>query len=52
MLAVCMIGLDLAKNVFQAHAVDASGADLFREKLRRGQVLAFFTALPACTVAM
>lgn len=52
MSAVRMIGLDLAKNVFQAHGADASGADLFRKKLRRGQVLEFFTALPACTVAM
>ena len=44
--------MDLAKNVFQAHGADASGAVLFRKKLRRHQVLAFFAAQPPCTVAM
>ena len=49
---VSTIGLDLAKNVFQAHGADASGAVLFRKKLRRHQVLTFFAAQPLCTVAM
>jgi transposase len=44
--------LDLAKNVLQAHGADASGAVLFRKKLRRHQVLTFFAAQPSCTVAM
>ena len=45
-------GLDLAKSVFQVHGADASGAVLFRKKLRRHQVLTFFAAQPPCTVAM
>ena len=49
---VSTIGLDLAKSVFQAHGADASGAVLFRKKLRRHQVLAFFSSQPLCTVAM
>jgi transposase len=49
---VSTIGLDLAKNVFQAHGADASGSVLFRKKLRRHQVLTFFAAQPSCTVAM
>jgi transposase len=49
---VSTIGLDLAKNVFQVHGADASGVVLFRKKLRRHQVLAFFAAQPPCTVAM
>jgi len=32
------IGVDLAKSVFQVHGADASGAVLFRKKLRRHQV--------------
>ncbi|MER8968467.1 IS110 family transposase [Mesorhizobium sp. M0808] len=52
MSEVSMIGLDLAKNVFQVHGADASGAILFRKKLRRDQMLKFFDAQPACTVAM
>jgi transposase len=49
---VSIIGLDLAKNVFQAHGASASGAVVFRKKLRRDQVLAFFAAQPRCLVAM
>jgi transposase len=33
---ISMIGLDLAKNVFQVHGVDASGAVVMRRQLRRG----------------
>ncbi len=46
------VGLDLAKNVFQAHGADASGRAVLRKKLRRDQVLAFFGRLPCCVVAM
>jgi transposase len=49
---VSTVGLDLAKHVFQAHRADSSGAVLFRKKLRRDHVLAFFARLPPCTVAM
>ncbi len=49
---VSTISLDLAKNVFQVHGADASGAVLFRKKLRRHQVLTFFAGQPPCTVAM
>ena len=52
MTKVNTIGLDLAKNVFQAHGADASGAVKFRKRLRRAQVLEFFSAQPPCTVAM
>jgi len=52
MSEVSTIGLDLAKNVFQVHGADASGAVLVRKKLRRDQVLKFLAAQPACTVAM
>jgi transposase len=39
---VTTIGLDLAKNVFQVHGVDASGRAVVRRQLRRSQVLPFF----------
>ena len=52
MSEVSTIGLDLAKNVFQVHGADASGAVLVRKKLRRDQVLKFLAAQPTCTVAM
>jgi transposase len=49
---VSTVGIDLAKSVFQLRGSDGSGAVVFRKKLRRDQVLAFFTALPRCVVAM
>ncbi len=47
-----IIGLDLAKNVFQAHGAEADGSVAFRKKFSRGQVLQFFAKQPACLVAM
>jgi transposase len=47
-----MIGLDLAKNVFQLHGVDGSGNVVLRRQLRRGAVEKFFAQLPPCTVGM
>src|SRR2546423_12843388 len=49
---VTMVGLDLAKNVFQVHGVDAEGATVLRRQLRRAQVLAFFSRLPRCLVGL
>ena len=43
---ISTIGLDLAKNVFQVHGVDGKGAVVVRKRLRRGQVLKFFSGLP------
>lgn len=47
-----VIGLDLAKNVFQVHGIDASGRALLRRQLKRREVLAFFANLPPTRVAM
>ncbi len=43
MSTLVTVGLDLAKNVFQAHGADASGKVLFRKKLRPGVSGAPFT---------
>ncbi len=52
MQEVVTVGLDLAKQVFQAHGADAEGAPLFSRKLRRAEVLRFFEKLPQCLVGM
>jgi transposase len=49
---IATIGLDLAKNVFQVHGIDARGKVLARRPLRRAEVLAFFAELPPCLVGM
>ena len=46
------VGFDLAKNVFQVHAIAADGAVLIRRRLRRTEVIRFFTELPLCLVGM
>lgn len=52
MKEVSIVGLDLAKRVFQLHAASADGGLVFRRKLSRVHVLAFFSELPRCVVAM
>src|SRR6476619_3640851 len=51
-MQVSTIGLDLAKNVFQAHGVSAEGKVVLTKQLRRGQVLSTFAKLPPCLVGM
>lgn len=47
-----MIGLDLAKNVFQVHGVDGAGQVVTRRQLKRGQVETFFAKLEPAVVGM
>ncbi|KER34480.1 IS110 family transposase [Sphingobium indicum] len=49
---VSIIGLDLAKLVFQVHGADAVGRVVVRKQLRRSELLRFLGALEPCVVAM
>lgn len=49
---VAIVGIDLAKNVFQLHGATAAGEVLFRRKLTRARFMAFVASLPPCIVAM
>ena len=51
-MQVSTIGLDLAKNVFQVHGVDATGKTVVTKQLRRGQVIEFFKKQLPCLVGM
>ena len=44
-MQIAVIGLDLAKNVFQVHGIDDSGQAVLKRKLRRSEVLPFFAGL-------
>jgi transposase len=48
---VIRIGMDTSKHFFQLHGVDAAERPQ-RRKLRRGEVLAFFTKLPPTVIGM
>lgn len=52
MKQVALIGIDLAKTVFQLHGVNASHQPVLRRQLQRTQMLPFFAKLPPCTVVM
>ena len=52
MIEVSTIGLDIAKQVFHAHAADASGVAIFSKKIPRSRLLSFFASQPPCLVAM
>lgn len=45
---ITTIGLDLAKSVFQVHAVDSAGRTVVGKALRRAEILPFFAKLPLC----
>jgi transposase len=51
-MQITTIGLDIAKNVFQVHGIDAAEKVVVRKPLRRGQVIKFFAGLSPCLVGM
>ena len=51
-MQITTIGLDIAKNVFQVHGIDAKEKMVVRKQLRRGQVMAFFKDLAPCLIGM
>jgi len=50
--SVTTVSVDLAKHVFQIHAVDAAGKVIVARALRRRDFLPFFASLPPCLVGM
>jgi transposase len=51
-MQITTIGLDIAKNVFQVHGIDAAEKVVVRKQLRRKQMMPFFEGLPRCLVGM
>ena len=51
-MSITMIGLDVAKSVFQLHGVDASGKVQLKRKLQRGELIPFFGRQQPCTVVL
>src|SRR5258708_15829043 len=51
-MEITTIGLDLAKNVFQVHAINDAGEVVVRKTIRRAQVLRFFERLDPCLVGI
>ena len=51
-MEISTIGIDLAKEVFQIHAVDARGNVVLKKKLKRKEMVAFFANLTPCLIGM
>jgi transposase len=52
-MAIVTLGIDLAKNVFAVHGVDATGrAALVRPSVARGKLLELIASLPPCLIGM
>ena len=45
-MEITAIGVDLAKNVFQVHGVDARGRPVVQRRLTRRRMYTFFAQLP------
>jgi transposase len=51
-MTITVIGLDVAKNVFQAHGIDEIGNAVLKRKLRRSEILEFVAKLPPAVVGI
>ncbi len=51
-MKITTVGLDLAKNVFQVHGIDAAGEIVVAKALRRRQMIPFFGKLEPCLVGL
>ncbi len=50
--SVTVVGLDLAKRIFQVHCLDAAGKVVVNRSLKRGEVAEFFRKLAPCLVGL
>jgi len=51
-MKIMRVGVDLAKSVFQVHAVNGQGRVVARKRLSRGQMTTYFSRLEPCVVGM
>ena len=51
-MKVTTMGIDLAKNVFQVHGVDAQGKAVLKKQLKRDQMATFFANMAPCLIGM
>jgi transposase len=47
-----VLGIDLAKNVFQLHGTDAKGKCILRKRLTRQKLIEFIANLPPCIIGI
>jgi transposase len=51
-VSISVLGIDLAKNTYQLHAVDSAGRAIFKNRISRNELAAYIAGLPACRIVM
>ena len=51
-MKISVLGIDLAKNVFQLHGVDENGRTMLRKRVRRGELMVVVSQLHPCLIGM
>jgi transposase len=51
-MKIVTVGLDIAKQIFQAHGVDPTGKVVLRKRLRRAEVASFFVGVEPCLIGL
>ena len=49
---ITILGIDLSKNVFQLHGVDARGHAVLSRRVTRSQLVEAVASLPPCVIGM
>lgn len=52
MKKITLLGIDIAKEIFQLHGIDEAGTVVLKKKLKRAQLLLFIAQLEPCVIAM
>lgn len=47
-----VVGIDIAKNVFQFHGVDSTGKAILKTRMTRAKLGGYVANLPQCTIVM
>src|SRR6202046_3593455 len=51
-MTIVTVGLDIAKQIFQAHGVDRTGKVVLRKRLKRAEVATFFAGVEPCLIGL
>jgi len=51
-MSITTVGIDLAKSVFQIHAVNEYGKAVLNRQIKREKVAEFFANMPPCLIGM
>lgn len=47
-----LLGIDIAKNIFQLHGVDSRGKMVLKKRIERERLKGFIVNIPCCTIVM